>query len=156
MGCKLALFVTDALITVSNEWIELRKFDQDMNHLLVSAASRPGNSAIVQRDADQQLEKWEATWMNRLGRRAWNSLRALVYGRGFLGRALGAANVARLIYFDARYLMFAESPASFSNIDRAGHLQGALFGIAYGMLRACIMIGRRSTSANSNSSRAFI
>lgn len=123
MGCKLALMVTDFALDVRRNWIVLRDFELRESHRAVGGSNRQEN------------------WARRVLSRTVKSFGSAVRSPGFGWRLLSAVNVLRLLLVDAQYLLgggsgsalFREEPV---NIDRAAHLQGALFGALFGIFRA--------------------
>ena len=129
MGCKLALMVTDFALDVRRNWIVLRDFELREGGALVGGSNR------------------QESWARRVLSRTVKSFGSVIRSPGFGWRLLSALNVLRLLAVDARYLLGGGSAAALCreqpvNIDRAAHLQGALFGALFGVFRA---LTRRST-----------
>jgi membrane associated rhomboid family serine protease len=145
MGCNLSLFVSDVVAIAHNRWQEGSRHDSEMGESL-------------RRAANEHYTHWQRAWPSRLLRRAADCANAVARSPGMLLRSIHALNVVRVLLQDAAWF-YNSSPRSFldgagnrfSRVDRAGHLQGAMFGVAYVLARGLFRLGgSRSSSAGSS------
>lgn len=143
MGCSMMLFVQDVSSVMYRKNAELAAHDAEMERILRVATDRHGAnvSSLNQQNAAEQYSNWKHSWPRRLLSRSAEILGALG-SSGLLLRGLDALNIARILYTDAKHFFPTGPSASIdslgnqiSRVDRAGHLQGALFGMAFALLR---------------------
>ena len=149
MGCSLAHTLAEAVAAAADKWSELATHDGEMAQRLVADANNRGAARSIgvgggSLEAVERLQAWQRDWLFRLERRIWACLQSVVLQPGFAWRALNALNVVRLLLADASYLgllgaanaELASAGGGGMKINRAGHLQGAMFGAAWALLRS--------------------
>lgn len=150
MGCSLSLFVSDAGAIAYNRWQEGSRHDSEMGESLRRAAS-------------EHYTQWQRAWPRRLLQRAADCAAAVARSPGMLLRSINALNVVRVLLQDAAWF-YNSSPKSFldgvgnrfSMVDRAGHLQGAMFGVVYVLARGLFRFGSTRPSAGTGSSTRLV
>jgi len=127
MGCGLGLLLSDVISAAASKWIEVGAYEAQMRRQLERAAADMSALNVA------ALARWRGNWFDRIKKRLWSSLGAVAASPNLLLRTVNALNVVRLLLVDASFLGSLASDEML--VDRAAHLQGAAFGLAYALLR---------------------